>query len=499
MKLFNLLLVIIFTFNIVSAQNDKTLSRGLDFAYNFQFKNAEDFYINYKKKNNTNPLVEQLHANLYLLSYLSNNNQEDYSEFINYTEQAIEKAEEQLKAGTNEAFNNYILGTVYCYRTIAFGKAESFVNAIWASKKAQSYLEDAIKLDSTLYDAYFGLGLFNVAMAQVPSAFRWVLSLAGLSGNENKGVGYIRIASQKGNWNKVEAQFFLSQIMSENFADYNSASSLIKPLITKYPSNLLFQYSSATIELKKRNLNESLKILKNLVNKKESRFSQIIAFSNFLVGDIYFRKIEVDSAIFYYSKFISLTEEKDYKGIANYRLALLHEFIDMRAAAEFYYGEALKGNLSLEDDIFAKRKAEFYRKNKPSNNELLILKSLNFIESGKYQQAVDSLLSVIDELKEDRLKAETYYLLSEAYFHLKNYNESYSFASIAISTPGKDEKWIKPFSQFNAARALLKLERANESEKLAEQSLKADGYDYQNKLKSFIKSLQIQINSFKNL
>lgn len=494
---FILIITLVSTF--LFGQNDKSLLKGLDLAYNFQFNKAEDFYNNYKKKNPTNPFAEQLHSNLYLWSYLSNNNQEDYSAFINYSDKAIEKAEDQLKLNSNLAFNNYILGTIYCYRTIAFGKAESFVNAIWASKKASSYLETAIEIDSTLYDAYFGLGLFNVAMAQVPSAFRWVLSLAGLSGDEKKGVEYIKIASQKGNWNKIESQFFLSQIMSDNFADYKSASDLIKPLINKFPSNLLFRYSLATVELKKRNLNESLKSLMKLVNKKDNRFTQIIAFSNFLVADIYFRKLEVDSSIYYYSKFLSLTEEKDYKGIANFRMALLHEFINMRAAAEFYYGEALKGNLSLEDDIFAKRKAEFYRKNKPSTEEIIILKAQNLIEAGKFNEAKDSILSVIDDLKNEKLKAEAYYWLSEAYYFLKNYNESYSFASLAISMNPKDEKWIKPFSQYNASRALLKIENFAEAEKLAEQSLSFDGYDYQNKLKSLIKSLQIQINSVKNL
>ena len=95
---------------------------------------------------------------------------------------------------------------------MAFGKAENFLDAVWATKKSESYLSEVMEINPKKNDAYLGLGLYNFAVAQIPSSFKWALNLAGISGDKETGVKYIEIAAENGNYAKVEAQYYLSQI-----------------------------------------------------------------------------------------------------------------------------------------------------------------------------------------------------------------------------------------------------------------------------------------------
>ena len=489
----NLVLAVIlfsfFTLTVFSQSISKEIKVGLELCYNFKWNLAEENFSGIIKEHPEKTDGYHFLSGIYLWYYLGNRNKDDFTSFVKYSDKAIEIAQAELDEKPQNSYINYLLGSNYMYRAIAFTREENYLDAVWASKKSETYLNAALELDPKFTDSYLGLGLYNFAVGQIPSAFQWALSLAGIQGDKQIGINYIKKAATQGRLAKVEAQYYLSQILSEVLFENEAALYYLRNLIRKYPDNLLFNYSYAVLEVKERNLRDAQKILSKIVRLDNPRFSQIISFSNFLMGDIFFRRDQFDSAKVYYLSFLESTPTNDYNGIANYRLALSYELTNDRKSAEKYFNVCGNGNMDLEDDQFAKRKGEIYSRRTISANEIELMRYANLIETGKYQNAYDSLKIILPKLKSDWLNAETLLNLSEASFMLGKLDESLSCALSAKEINPSDEKWIAPFAAYYAARVYHKRNDRDNTAAMIEQVEDYSDFDYQSKLKNLLFTL----------
>lgn len=490
--LLTIILLALFSEVAFSQSISREIKNGLELCYNFKWKQAEEIFAGMTQVHPEKTDGYHFLSGIYLWYYLGNRDKDDFTSFVKYSDKAIEIAQAELEAKPQSAYINYLLGSNYMYRAIAFTREENYLDAVWASKKSETYLNTALEIDPKLTDSYLGLGLYNFAVGQIPSAFQWALSLAGIQGDKQIGINYIKKAATQGNLAKVEAQYYLSQILSEVLFENEAALYYLKNLIRKYPENLLFNYSYAVLQVKERNLREAEKILSKIIHLDNPRFSQIISFSNFLLGDIFFRKNQFDSAKVYYLAFLESTPTNDYTGIANYRLALSYELTNDRKNAENYFSVCGSGNMDLEDDQFAKRKGEIYSRRTLSVNEIDLIRFANLIEAGKYQNAYDSLKIILPKLKSDWLKAEAMLNLSEASFVLGKLDESLSSALLAKEINPSDEKWIAPFATYYAVRIYHMKNDTSNTTAMIEQVEDYSDYDYQNKLKNLLFTITVK-------
>ncbi len=467
----------------------KTVKKGLEYSYNFDWAKSDEIFQNLISKYPDDPRGYHFIASIYLWYYLSNQDKNNLKLFVAYSDTAIDKARVILNREPDDVDILYILGSDYSYRAIAFSKSEKFLDAVWASKKSESYLKRTLELDSTYYDAYLGLGLYNFAVGQIPSAFKWALNLAGIHGNKKIGLEYIEKTAKEGIISKVEAEYYLSQILSEYSDNFSLSDYYLKRLTKRYPSNLLFNYSYAVLNIKMRKLNEAGRILNKVLKSKDTTFRQIVSFSNFLMGDVFYKKNMFDSAKTYYENFIATSLDNDYKGIAYFRLAVCYEMTHERPEAKKYFGLTDQGNMDIEDDIFAKRRGKIYFKHPLSNTQKELIIAKNFIDSGNYKIAVDSLSSMLGDIKTDDLKAEVYLDLSEANFYLGHYKESLNYAITSKLLNTNEERWIKPFACYYAAKADEKLGDTTAVQNLIDEAKSYSDYDYQKKLKNLLFAL----------
>lgn len=501
-----LFLFILFVTKGIPAQNsakeiNNLISSGLEQSYNFNWNEAEEIFTKIIDKYPDDPRGFYYKSIIYQWYFLGNEDKKDYENFMDLSDSVIEKASALLETNPNNVDILYLLGSAYTYRGIVFTKAENYLNAAWAVKKSESYLNSVIEIDSTYYDAYLGLGLYNFAVGQIPTAFNWALSLAGIEGSKADGINYIKIAAKKGTFAKVEAQYYLSQILSEVLIDYDKASFYLENLVQKYPKNIIFRYSYASLEIKKKNLNTAKKNLDIIIHSSDSKFNQIRSLSNFLMGDVYFRNNNFENAKIYYLNFITASKDKDYKGIASYRLGLSYGITGDSILAEKYFENSGEGNADLDDDIFAKRKGEIYLERKIDTLEIKIIKAGNMIYAGKNHKAYDSLYEILPLIKKDDLKAEVYLYLSQAAYAFGNYDEALKMAFASQSINLKEELWIKPFAVYYIAMSYKMLGNKTAFHNFLNEAENYENYDYQNKLQNLIYSEKIkdELNTAKSL
>ncbi|MDP2301578.1 MAG: DUF3808 domain-containing protein [Ignavibacteria bacterium] len=487
------IIILILAFKTFSANNqqiENIIREGLKQSYDFQMQAAENTFSGLIKKYPADPRGYHYKSTIYLWNYIGNSDKKDLDKFIFYSDAAIDKADNFLKDPKNEEVAKFILGSSYGYRAIAFGKAEKYLDMIWASKKSSSFLNEVIELNAQNYDAYLGLGLFKFALSKVPSTFKWALSTIGFNGDQEEGLRFLTLTSEKGIFAKVEAKFYLAQIYSEYFNEYEKAGKLLTQLSQSYPGNLLFLYTSAVTDLKDRKLNQSERQLQRIIKEKKSPFKQITSFSNFLLGDINFRKNNFEKAKEFYIQFLSSTLTNDYKGIAYYRLAICHEMLDERPSAKMYFQYVNEGNLSLDDDVYAKRRGAIFLTRVLSDDEKNLIRFSNLVESRNYTEAVDSLKFLFDNCEDKLVKVETAYWLSEAFFSLSQYDECIENANIAIQLKSDTENWIVPFAYYNLARTSMEMKNDERFYEFLERASSYSNYDYENKLKTLVSGLR---------
>jgi tetratricopeptide (TPR) repeat protein len=495
-KKYSIILFAIFTLlsvNNTSADNQKIESlirEGLNLSYNFQIEAAEKSFSSLIKKYPNDPRGYHYKSTIYLWNYIGNSDKKDLEKFLSYSDLAIEKSNFILNETKNVELAKFVLGSSYGYRSIAFGKAEKYLDMIWASKKSSSYLTEVIELNDKNYDAYLGLGLFKFALSKVPSAFKWALSTIGFNGNQEEGLRYLSITSEKGLFAKVEAKFYLAQIYSEYFNEFEKSGNILSQLSQTYPGNLLFLYSSAVTDLKDRQLVQSEKQLQRIIKEKKSQFPQITSYSYFLLGDISFRRNHFDKAKEFYIQFLASNLNNDYNGIAYYRLAICHEMLEERPSAKMYFQLSSEGNLSLDDDAYAKRRGNIFSARVLTGEELSLIRFSNMVEAKNYNIAVDSLKQLFENCEDQIVKSEASYWLSEAYFCLSQFSESIEYAQSAIHLKPGTENWIQPYAYFNLARASIELKNDKRFFEYLEKASSYSNYDYENKLKSLISGLK---------
>ena len=477
------------------AQNNinRQTQKGIDALYNFEFDEAEKIFDEMIETSPDNPTAYHYKSVPYLWLYLDSKNDENLTSFLSYSESVINKSQQLIESEPGNPYYYYLIGTTYSYRALAFARSEEYLNALWATKNFFSYLNSALEIDSSYYDAFLGLGIYNFAASQTAPAWKWALELTGISGDKNIGFEYLNLSAKKGTWSKIEARFYLSQLLSEFFLDLKTAEKYLQELSRKYPGNLLFKLAIAELNIKKVELSGAEKKLREILDPPDTLFKQINCYSKFSLANIFFFENNFDSALVYYKDFLKSSSDNHFKGIAAFRSGLCYSFTGQSEEAQLFFELTSEGNMDLDEDRYAKAKSEQYLENPLDSIELKLHFINNLIRSGKYKAAIDSLVVVLRDSISADLKGTALLYLSDALYFNNKFKESLNNALTAFKIENS-ERWIKPFACYFAARASHKLNNNLDANLFIRYAGNYSDYFYENKLKNLLYSLSYSIN-----
>jgi len=483
--------ILLFTsFSKTQQINDKQIQIGLDKIYNFNWQDGLSAFNTFIKKNPEDPGGYHFKSIVYLWYYLGNLN-EAYLDTFNYlTDKSIELAE-LMKEKKQTAELYYLLGSVYYNKSIAEARSNNYLQALWTSNQMKQNLEEAVKINPDIYDAYLGLGLYNFALSQIPSSLEWAANLVGITADKELGLTYVRKAAQKGKLSKIDAQFYLSQLYSRVVVDHSESKNLLSVLVKRYPKNLLFNFSLAWVEFELNDLKNSEKHLRTVTGSDEKLYPFIISNSNYLLGNVFFARNQFDSATVYFNRYLKLAVNDDYTGIANYKIGLCLEIEGKRKEALNYFDKSSDGNSDIEENIFAERKGNFYKDKKITPQEIQLIRYSNLIKQSKYQTAKDSLSDFLNQSKLTAdMQAEAKLYLAEISYYQKKYKESMDFVVECLNIKIEKEDWIHAYAYYRGAWNSLHLKRYTDAELFLLQIDNIEEFDFKTSLENKIYSLQ---------
>jgi hypothetical protein len=421
-------------------------------TYNFKFDSSEitlNKAIAYKPDR---PEAYLIKSKIYLWYYLGRKDSSDYDLFKKYSDSTIAKFEELMEENSDQPDLLYLAGNIYKYRAMAFGSIGNTLDAFWSTKNAVSFYEDVIDIDSSYYSAFGGIGIFEYALSYVPALFNWALVLSGLTADKNNGFEYIELAAEKADKDKIEYKFHLSKLLDEHLAEYESALSILKELVRMFPENQLFHYQAAIQLIKLKKLDEALRYLENVQRISHPKFIQTYSFSNFLIGDIYFRKKEYKQALIHYKSFLTSTKTIDYTGIASLRSAFSHYFLGDDKEYTKYLMLASTGNLDIEEDNMARNVSLELLENGMSKSREFLINLENDFLAGNNDSLISISKSIIDSINNNDITSQIYIYRSSVFIE-ENLLQDAKNSLASLESLGSDlTGWVLPMKYFNLAK-----------------------------------------------
>ena len=153
----------------------------------------------------------------------------------------------------------FYMGYAYHFLCRANVMRQEWWTAYWNARKCRTLLEEVIKEDPAINDAYFALGLTEYYPAVAVTGYKSTLAwLGGMSGSREKGLEYFHKAADKGNLFKDEAQYVLAIVYGARAAENKPEQALgyWEDLCERFPQATMFRnsynFAYLNVEVRKR-------------------------------------------------------------------------------------------------------------------------------------------------------------------------------------------------------------------------------------------------------
>jgi len=189
------------------------------------------------------------------------------ADFGRLVELAIGKAETRLNAHQDEARSYFYAGLAYGLRAQLEALRDHVLATARAGKKLRNLSLDALKLDPTLEDAWFGVGLYNYFEDTLPTYVKMLRFLILLPGGDRLvGLRQMQQAMEKGQLVTSEARFHLAKNYSRSIdRQYARSLELFRQMQQEYPHNPLWNLLVGSVELRMGNVKEGEMLYRQVI------------------------------------------------------------------------------------------------------------------------------------------------------------------------------------------------------------------------------------------
>ena len=192
-------------------------------------------------------------------NYRVKTNEQQFERFINL---AIETGERAVKKDKEDSISYLYLGGAYGYRALHKIRKHKWFSAFRDGSKSISRLEKAIEAEPTLYDTYYGLGVYHYWRSAKSRTF-WFLPFIG--DERQKGIDELWQSIRKGKHSEIEGKYALMAICY-NEANYGKAWEVNQQLYKLFPNNPSCLYMRGRILEQQGKWKEAEEAFRKLLN-----------------------------------------------------------------------------------------------------------------------------------------------------------------------------------------------------------------------------------------
>lgn len=231
---------------LISAHTDSLIREGIRLGIDQAYPEALALFAQLAENQPENPAGHFFCAAVLQTKMMD---YEDYGEekaFLSHVHKTISLARACLRRGQDKAWAYFFLGGAYGYLAFHQGKKQQFIQAFENGRRSISFLQKAIETDSTLYDAYFGIGTYKYYRSKFSRFFSW---LPFVKDERAEGIQMIETALARSRYSRTSALNGLCWILIDE-QKYEEAWSHIQPVLQEFPRSRVFLWCGAKLAKK---------------------------------------------------------------------------------------------------------------------------------------------------------------------------------------------------------------------------------------------------------
>lgn len=247
MKSVSIFLFFYFVISPVSAKSpfsshiDSLISLGIQATFLHEYDQAESLFAKIEKINPDHPagpFYRAATAQSKMMDYETSLLADTFEARI---QRAIRLGEHALQKNPNDPWLYFYLGNAYSYKGLYLGKTGRLVAGFLHAHKGVNYLEKAVEIDPSLYDAYLGIGGYKYWAGRFYRYLNW---LPWIQDERELGIQMIRTAIEKGQFSKWVGINTLGWIEYDR-KQYATAMELFSKGLSQFPGSRFFLWGVA--------------------------------------------------------------------------------------------------------------------------------------------------------------------------------------------------------------------------------------------------------------
>lgn len=244
-----------------SSEVDSLILRGIDQTFTCHFDSA---LLTFQKVIDLYPdhIVGYFYQAATLQSKMMDYETDRWEkEFYELVDEAIRTGKKQLQEGNENPWTYFYLGSAFSYKGLYQAKSGSLVSGFLSARKGLGFLREALKRDSTFYDAYLGLGSYKYWSGRFSKHLDW---LPGIRDERDEGVRMVKLSVENGTFSYWVGINSLAWIEYDR-KHYRTALSLFQKGTEKYPGSRFFLWGIADTYFRLGSYNRAAKVYNDLL------------------------------------------------------------------------------------------------------------------------------------------------------------------------------------------------------------------------------------------
>ncbi len=221
-------------------------------------------------------------------------NYDDEKAFLAQVDSALTYARKQIRKNKS-AWNYFYLGGSYGYLAFYRSKQNQYWQALTHARKSVAALKKAVALDSTIYDAYLGIGTYKYYRSKLSRYFTW---LPVVGDERQEGLAQIRLAMNKSTFSTYSAMNGISWILMDE-QRYDEGLEIVMSALDRFPDSRVFLWAAAKLNQKLERWPEAARMYERILasfdrQQVDSPYNRIVCRKN--LCEIYIRLGEKQKA-----------------------------------------------------------------------------------------------------------------------------------------------------------------------------------------------------------
>ena len=238
----------------VDTRTDSLIRIGIELSIRQRYEQAIEIFRKLEASDATNPVGFFFHAAVLQARMMDYEDYRDEATFRALIDTTIDLAKQRLRNHKNDPLAYFCLGGGYAYLAFYQAKDNRLIEAFRNGRRSVQALKAALRADSTLYDAYLGLGTYTYYRSKLSRHFAW---LPFVGDDRAEGLRMLRLAIEKSRysrWSAINGYFWIA--LEEG--QLEEAERWLRHARRRFPESRVFLWCAAKLAVRQQRWHDAV-------------------------------------------------------------------------------------------------------------------------------------------------------------------------------------------------------------------------------------------------